>query len=218
MKSTGHDPRILVQDVQPVWIRAVEDIFAGEGFSTTSTNSHEEALEMIEAERFDVVMIGLDSSGVELDWTTYVARIKAIEPSIKVILVSLDEDPALIQRASENGVDAYVLKRAQPADLIYAIHQVLEPDVYPVSPFGPAKGEATDVDTKGLTPREREILGLIAEGKSNAEVARALAISETTVKGHLWRLYRKIGVSNRTAAARWVVGDASSEAETGRHA
>ena len=131
--------------------------------------------------------------------------------------MSLDEDPALIQRAGENKVDAYVLKRAQPADLVYAIHQVLEPDVYPVSPFGSAKGEATDVDKKGLTPREREILTLIAEGKSNAEVARALAISETTVKGHLWRLYRKIGVSNRTAAARWIVGDASFEAETGRH-
>lgn len=218
MKPKEHDPRILVLDGQPVWIRAVEDIFAGEGFSTTSTSSHGEALELMEAERFDVVMIGLDSTGADLDWTIYVARIQAIEPSIKVILLSLDEDPALIQQAGENRVDAYVLKRAQPADLVYAIHQVLEPDVYPVSPLGSAKGEATDVDKKGLTPREREILTLIAEGKSNAEVARALAISETTVKGHLWRLYRKIGVSNRTAAARWIVGDASSEAETGRHA
>ena len=218
MKSNGHDPRILVLDVQPVWIRAVEDIFAGEGFSTTSTSSHEEALELIEAERFDVVMIGLDSAGAQLDWTIYVARIQAIEPSIKVILVSLDEDPVLIQRAGENGVDAYVLKRAQPADLVYAIHQSLEPDVYPASPLGSASGEASGVDKKGLTPREREILRLIAEGKSNSEVGRALAISETTVKGHLWRLYRKIGVSNRTAAARWIVDEGTSEAETGSHA
>jgi DNA-binding NarL/FixJ family response regulator len=54
------------------------------------------------------------------------------------------------------------------------------------------------------TPREREIVRLVAQGRSNAEIAKALAIREATVKGHLWRLYRKIGVSNRTVAARWV--------------
>ena len=216
MNSKGQEPRILVLDVQPVWIRAVEEIFADEGFSTTSTSSHDDALELIESERFDVVMIGLDSAGADHDWTGFLDRIESIEPTTKVILVSLDDDPELIQRAGESGVDAYVLKRAQPTDLVFAIHQVLEPEVYLVSPPGLAKADGSEAGKKRLTPREREILRLIAQGKSNAEVARTLAISETTVKGHLWRLYRKIGVSNRTAAARWIVGDGSTAAETGR--
>jgi DNA-binding NarL/FixJ family response regulator len=55
----------------------------------------------------------------------------------------------------------------------------------------------------GLTRRESEALDLIGKGRSNAEIAKELGITEQTVKGHLWRLYRKLGVSNRTAAARW---------------
>jgi RNA polymerase sigma factor (sigma-70 family) len=57
--------------------------------------------------------------------------------------------------------------------------------------------------TKELTPRERQILALVAEGKRNREIAQTLGISEATVENHLHRIFQKLGVSNRTEAARY---------------
>jgi DNA-binding NarL/FixJ family response regulator len=83
---------------------------------------------------------------------------------------------------------------------------VLAPALYLVWPFSPSgragiKGAGRPY---GLTRRESEALELLAEGRSNAEIAKTLGITEQTVKGHLWRLYQKLGVSNRTAAARLI--------------
>ena len=64
-------------------------------------------------------------------------------------------------------------------------------------------GRTAEADDAGLTPREREILRLVAEGGTNVEVARKLWVTEQTVKFHLSNVYRKLNVSNRTEAGRW---------------
>jgi DNA-binding NarL/FixJ family response regulator len=202
--STPETATILVLDAQSVWLRAVASILQSAGFTATSLTSSDEALKLLRRGGFDVIMFGVDSAGSNLAWTQVVSRIKKVAPGTKLIIVGNDDDPATVERTFETGADAYVVKRAEPEDLLFAIRQVLEPAVYHVSPsMRPRRsGDLPSPRPFGLTRRESEVLELIAEGRSNAEIARRLKITEQTVKGHLWRLYRKLEVPNRTAAAR----------------
>jgi DNA-binding NarL/FixJ family response regulator len=194
--------RLLILDTQPVWLRAVEGILRSAGFETVSLGSSTEALTALRRERFDILMVGIDGLS---DWKLVLQSVRR-EAEPKVVVVGADEAPTTVDLALSLGADAYIVRRAQPEDIPFVVRQVLSPEVYEVRPS--LEGDLTVPSQRGeqqteLTSREREILGLVARGRSNLEIARTLEITEPTVKGHLWRLYRKIGVSNRTAAARW---------------
>jgi two-component system nitrate/nitrite response regulator NarL len=200
------EKRVLVLDSQPVWLRAIESILAEAGFETISTGSSEEALTTLRRQKVAVLLLGID--GLE-DWERVLEAARRKRPRApKLVVMAAHEDPRTVERALELGADAYVAKRAQPEDVPFVVRQVLSPEVYEVRPAFRSTSKSRDPNGpppgSGLTPREHEILGLVAQGRSNAEIAKELGISEPTVKGHLWRLYRKIGVPNRTAAARWV--------------
>ena len=108
--------------------------------------------------------------------------------------------------AMRAGAAAYVMKSAHPDDLAAAVRQVFGPSLFLADSWTPAQApprEEQPTETWGLTRRELEILGLVAEGLSNAQVARTLWVTEQTVKFHLSNTYRKLGVSNRTEASRW---------------
>lgn len=194
---------MLVIDSQPVWLRAVEGILREAGFAVVSADSYERALASERRDSPAVLMLGIDGTR---EWEHVIETVRRRKRAPKLIVVAAGEDGGLVERALALGADAFVGKRALPEDIAFAVRQVLEPEVYEVRPA--AGGSSTRPGKKrrpgGLTPREQQILQLLALGRSNAEIARKLAISEPTVKGHLWRLYRKIGVANRTAAARWV--------------
>jgi DNA-binding NarL/FixJ family response regulator len=198
------EPALLVLDAQSVWLRAVERTADDAGFATTTTSSEGDALRLLERGGFHVVMLPVDGAGGNLSWTELLSRSKKLAPSARFILVGDEEDEQLLRRVLEAGVDAYLTRRVEPEDLVFAIRQVLSPAMYLVWPFvGPGKRTEDGVARPfGLTPRETESLALLAQGRSNAEIAKELGITEQTVKGHLWRLYRKLGVSNRTDAAR----------------
>jgi DNA-binding NarL/FixJ family response regulator len=196
---------LLVLDAQSVWLRAVERTADDAGFATTTTSSEGDALRLLERGGFHVVMLPVDGAGGNLSWTELLARSKKLAPSARFILVGDEEDDQLVRRALEAGVDAYLTRRVEPEELVFAIRQVLSPAMYLVWPFVSSRRWSEDgmAEPFGLTRRETEALGLLAQGRSNAEIGKELGITEQTVKGHLWRLYRKLGVSNRTDAARW---------------
>jgi DNA-binding NarL/FixJ family response regulator len=199
------EPTLLVLDAQSVWLRAVERIAADAGFATTTTSSEGEALKLLERGGFHVFMLAVDGDGESRSWRQLLSRSKKLAPNARFILVGDDEDEQFVCRAHEAGVDAYLTRRVEPQDLIFAIRQVLAPAMYLVWPFVGSRRWSENGAPRpcGLTRRESEALDLIGKGRSNAEIAKELGITEQTVKGHLWRLYRKLGVSNRTAAARW---------------
>ena len=110
------------------------------------------------------------------------------------------EDHEHIDAAFAAGADAYVVKTAHPDDLSLAVRQAFEHSVY----LAHARPAPPPLDNSpGLTRREIEILQLVAEGQSNASVAKMLWVTEQTVKFHLSNIYRKLGVANRTEASRW---------------
>src|SRR5581483_10537725 len=110
-----------------------------------------------------------------------------------------------IASAISLGAVAYIVKKAQPDDLVVAVRQVFEQSVYLPGLVEPGQTVVVEkpIDNSELTRRELEILQLVSEGMSNAQLARMLWVTEQTVKFHLSNIYRKLGVANRTEASRW---------------
>jgi DNA-binding NarL/FixJ family response regulator len=129
-----------------------------------------------------------------------VRQIRALDPSAKVIVLTTYDTDEDITRALKAGAKAYVLKDITADDLIACIHDVLAGKTY-LAPAAAAK-LAEGVSRVQVTPRELSALRLMADGKSNKEIANTLGISERTVKTHLGHLFEKLGVTSRTEALK----------------
>jgi two-component system NarL family response regulator len=129
-----------------------------------------------------------------------VRQIRERDPLAKVIVLTTYDTDEDITRALKAGAKAYVLKDISADALVACIHDVLAGKTY-LAPAAAAK-LAEGVTRVQLTPRERSSLQLIADGKSNKEIANDLGISERTVKTHLGHLFEKLGVTSRTEAVK----------------
>jgi len=157
-----------------------------------------EAIAAFERHRPDVTLLDLRMpvmEGVEA-----VRQIRERDPHARVIILTTYDADEDIARALQAGAKAYVLKDISADDLITCIHQVLAGKTY-LAPAAAAK-LAERVTRVQLTPRELATLRLMAEGKSNKEIATDLGISDRTVKTHLGHLFEKLGVASRTEAIK----------------
>jgi DNA-binding NarL/FixJ family response regulator len=188
-------------DHEPVWLKALKSTLEAAGLEITTTSSATQALKLLRERHFAAAMVGIDSD--RFDWQRFLERAKARASGCKLIVVSHQDPLATVGRALELGAAAYVVKRAEPEDLVFAVRQALSPSVYQVTSRPVRLPGRRTTPQQPLTRREQEILRLLAEGCSNTEIAARLFIKEPTVKSHLWRLYRKIGVRSRTAAVAW---------------
>ena len=157
-----------------------------------------EAVEAFERHRPDVTLLDLRMpvmEGVEA-----VRQIRERDPHAKVIVLTTYDTDDDISRALKAGAKAYVLKDISADGLIACIHDVLAGKTY-LAPAAAAK-LAEGVTHIQLTPRELTALRLMADGKSNKEIAQELGISDRTVKTHLGHLFEKLGVTSRTEAVK----------------
>lgn len=130
-----------------------------------------------------------------------IGQIRAAAPDTKIVLLTVRMDSAWLAQANAAGIDAAVAKTVHPASLGALIREVAAGNVYHTFQGTPVRApKAAPIDC-GLTARELEILGLVAEGASNSRIARQLWVTEQTVKFHLSNVYRKLGVANRTEAS-----------------
>ncbi|GLW98992.1 DNA-binding response regulator [Microtetraspora sp. NBRC 16547] len=155
-----------------------------------------EALVMARRARPHVVLMDLRMPG--LDGVGAIQRLRVDHPEIKVIVLTTYDTDADVTRAMAAGVAGYLLKDAPREELHRAVRTaaaggaVLAPSI--------ASALIERPSTQGPSRRELEVLRLVARGSANKEIARALLISETTVKTHLKHVFAKLGVDSRAAA------------------
>jgi len=155
----------------------------------------------------DPDLVLMDLSMPTMDGIEATRAVLAARPATRVIILTSFAEHARIQEALEAGAVGYLLKDAEPEVITRALRDAAAGGV-PLSPRAaaallPANRVRTVSQVSALSPREREVLALVATGLPNKSIGRRLGISEKTVKSHLTRVFVILGVNDRTSAALW---------------
>jgi DNA-binding NarL/FixJ family response regulator len=162
-----------------------------------------EAVQM--ATRGDVDVVLMDLSMPDLDGIAATRQVLEQAPGVQVVVLTSFSDRDRILDALDAGAVGYLLKDAEPGELLRGIRAAARGE----SPLDPKAarhliaGRRRSEPTEQLTEREQEILALIAQGQPNKVIARRLDIAEKTVKNHVSRILQTLGVTDRTQAALW---------------
>lgn len=167
-----------------------------------------EAVDRVRSLAPDVVL--MDVRMPDMDGITATGELARLAPQTRVLILTTFEEDDYVFGALRAGASGFLLKRTRPEELIAAVHTVAAGDAL-LSPSvtrrvvdrvarqpGPQPHDHASLDR--LTPREREVLGLIARGLSNREIAAALVVEETTVRTHVKRVLMKLNLRDRVHA------------------
>ncbi|MFE7934893.1 response regulator [Streptomyces sp. NPDC057456] len=201
---TGSPLRLLIADdhvVVRAGLRALLEGAAGLDV-IGEADSGEEAVRLAVELAPDVVLMDLRFAGAErgIDGVEAVRRLASEAPGMPVVMLTSYSGRADVVRALEAGARGYVLKAGRPEELFRAVRSAAEGG-FGLAPelVGHLVGQVTSPAAE-LTQREAQVVRLMADGHGNRSIAQSLHLSEATVKTHLIRVYRKLGVDNRTAA------------------
>jgi DNA-binding NarL/FixJ family response regulator len=215
--------RVMVVDDNLVVRSGLVSLLEAAGFIVVAeAGDGQSAIDLAERHRPDLVFLD-----VQMPLMGGVEAAALLSRTTQVIMLTYTEDPAVIRAAIGNGAVGYLVHGTfTAADLTEAVGNALS-GAYPLSPIAvsalvglarnriadepaPASSDAPRRDSPavgafGLSAREAEITGLIAQGRSNSEIAAELVVAEKTIKNHINRIYAKLGVVSRAAAiARWL--------------
>ncbi|MFO7691730.1 MAG: response regulator transcription factor [Vicinamibacterales bacterium] len=174
-------------------------------------SSGREALALAERHSPDVVL--MDISMPDLNGLDATARLSRLNPRIRTIILSMHAQEEYVHQALQAGARGYLLKDAAPAELEGAIRAVMRGDVY-LSPSiakyvaaGYVSGgrDATGSPLDHLTPRQREVLQLVAEGHSTKDIANALDLSVKTVESHRGEIMRRLDIHGLAGLVRFAI-------------
>jgi DNA-binding NarL/FixJ family response regulator len=190
---------VLLVDDHPVvrsGLRGMLDVEPGIEVAAEASSAIE-AVDAARSRQPDVILMDLRMPGI--DGAQATALVLAERPQSRVVVLTTYDNDADILRAVEAGAIGYILKDATREELILAVRTAASGGT-PLAPSVAAKLVSRLHSPTALSPREVEVLRLVSTGCTNAEIGRALYISEATVKTHLLRAFAKLGVSDRTAA------------------
>lgn len=159
----------------------------------------EEAIDLTGRLRPDVVVMDL-SLGEGMNGAEATRAIRSHPGAPQVLILTTYDSDADILSAVESGATGYLLKDSDPTELVRAIAGAARGETVLSPPVAGRLVARMRGPAVALSPREAEIVRLVAEGRSNHELARLLFITEATVKSHLLHVFTKLGVENRTAA------------------
>lgn len=166
----------------------------------------ESALGALKDQSVDVILMDIAMPGIGGIEAT--RRILKADPEARVIMLTSFAERSMVVQALSAGAIGYLLKDAEPEELVRAIHAAVSGE----SMLTPRVATTLVLELRGrrealanTTPREREVLRFIVAGLSNKQIARRMAIAEKTVKSHLTNTFAKIGVEDRTQAAVWAM-------------
>jgi DNA-binding NarL/FixJ family response regulator len=197
--------RVLIADDHAVVRAGLEQLLESAADITVvgTAADGEQAVSLAQEHHPDVALMDLSMPGVGGIEAT--RRIRALEPAVHVVVLTSFSDRERILEALDAGALGYLLKDAEPDELLRGIRAAARGE----APLAPKAALTLITERTGppeahsLTAREREVLSLVGQGLPNKLIARQLSISEKTVKSHLTSVFQRIGVSDRTQAALW---------------
>src|SRR3989304_5765028 len=165
-----------------------------------------EALERVKRLEPDVVLMDITLPGMECLEVT--KKLKKTHPNVKVLILTMHEDRRYLYSALKAGASGYVVKRAADTELIDAIRAAYRGDVF----LHPSMAKIVAEDymeqagtAKGLSDREREVLRLIAQGRTYKEIAKRLAMSAKTIETYRERIKEKLSLNTRAELVRYAL-------------
>jgi two-component system, NarL family, nitrate/nitrite response regulator NarL len=204
--------RLVVIDDHPLFRRGVRQLVDIEGgFEVVGeASSGPEGIELALQLQPDLVLLDLNMEGMDGNKTLQELRAAGCTARVAMLTVS-DEEEDLVA-ALRGGADGYLLKDTEPEDLLRQLRQIVDGRLVLTEGLTEhlaramrRRDEPASAEQPRLTPREREVLDLIASGLNNKLIARELNLSEGTVKVHVKHLLKKLGLRSRLEAALWAV-------------
>ena len=213
--ASEHD--IIVVDDHPLFRRGVIQLLKMDpSFNVVAEAGDFEAAMVAVRERDpDIVLLDLNmkhTSGVEI-----LTAIKTFDPSIRVIMLTVSDSPSDLLQCFQNGADGYLLKDQEPEQILEDIQKAAKGQTVLSASMNQALAECLREESfskerrvSELTEREKSVLKLIAQGKTNKEIGKALEISDGTVKVHVKHVLHKLSFRSRVEAAVWAKGTKES--------
>ncbi|MCU1409762.1 MAG: response regulator transcription factor [Rhodoglobus sp.] len=192
--------RVLVADDHPIVRGGIVALLSAAGDISVVAEAADglEAVRLAAEHSPDVVLMDLRMPGLDGDEAT--ARILAANPAARVVILTTYESDASILTAIEAGASGYLLKAAPQDEILAGVRSVARGEVALAPSIAAMLVQRVAKPAITLSPRETQVLALVAQGSSNPSIAAALFVSEATVKTHLLHVFEKLGVSDRTRA------------------
>jgi len=204
--------RLLLADDHALMLEGLARMLASE-FEIVGTANNGRTL-LTEAERLRPDVIVIDIGMPELNGIEAARRLSKSLPSAKLVFVTQQLDPAYLHAAFSAGAKAYVAKQSAGKELVHAIHMALRDNYYVTPLAGQEAVQLAALDPKRnpagmfgarLTPRQREVLQLVAEGKTTKQISAVLHISPKTVEFHRNSLMEELGVRTTAELTRYAL-------------
>jgi len=210
LESTNHmaGPRVLIADDHNMLLGAFEKLLSSE-CEIVGTASDGRTL-VAEAQRLKPDVVVLDIAMPLLNGLDAGRQIKTLRKSVKLVFVTMNEDSDLAAEAFRAGASAYLLKRSAASELLVAIREVMKGRSY-VTPLvteglvGSFMDAANRKPSHDLTPRQREVLQLLAEGHSMKQVAALLNVTPRTVAFHKYRMMEQLNIRSNAELIQFAI-------------
>jgi DNA-binding NarL/FixJ family response regulator len=200
--------RIVLADDHRMFREGVRALLEREGLQVVGeASTGQQAVQLVESHRPDLAV--LDVGMPLLNGLNAAREIRRVSPATQTVLLTMHDEEAFVLEALRAGVKGYVLKVQAADDLVRAVKEVSGGAVYLSPGISAAVVDAyvnqASLDTDALSPRESEVLQLVAEGKTSKEIASLLGVSAKTAESHRGRLMEKLDIHDTAGLVRYAI-------------